>query len=463
MRVPNSRGRLAKGMSVMLLLGIAGCASHTELPLLPAGSDGERAADGAPLTDAGRLVRMGQRSLAAGDPTTAVGFLEQALAIDRTNREAAVLLGNANLGLGRPQDAAAAFGLVLQDGSTDREAAIGYAKAMIGIGRSETAEAHLEPLVRQRPDDVEASNLLGVALDLQGEHDLAVGVYRDSLALSPGEPALLNNLGLSLALAGRHDEAIAVLRPLAEGYTSSARARQNLALAYGLRGDLAAADRWSRMDLADADVTNNLRYFRTIAGLEPGAVRSAALQPDFKEPVVREAPGEPRLAAPRPATPVKPATPAPATAAPAASAPPQPAPAAAPPTPLVTEPAPAEPGPAAEPSPAPPVAVPGDAPATPGPGFGMVEPSVGLVGVEATALGRWFVDLGSFDTAAATGAYWRTLRRTHAAATEGLTRLAGGSTGTVPLIVGPFATAAEAETLCNRLTGAVVYCHPVQL
>lgn len=369
---------------------------------------------------------MGQRSLAAGDPTTAVGFLEQALAVDRNNREAAVLLGNANLGLGRPQDAAAAFGLVLQDGSTDREAAIGYAKAMIGIGRSETAEAHLEPLVRQRPDDVEASNLLGVALDLQGEHDLAVGVYRDSLALSPGEPALLNNLGLSLALAGRHDEAVAVLRPLAEGYTSSARARQNLALAYGLRGDMASADRWSRMDLAEADVTNNLRYFRTIAGLEPGAVRSAALQPDFKEPLVREAPGEPRLAAP-----VKPATP------------------------LVTEPAAA--------SAAPPAAVPGDEPPPPAPGFGTVEPPVGLVGVEATALGRWFVDLGSFDTAAATSAYWRTLRRTHAAATADLTRLAGGPTETVPLIVGPFATAAEAEALCTRLSGAVVYCHPVQL
>ncbi len=454
MRVPNSRGRLAKGMSVMLLLGIAGCASHTEVPLLAADDGGGTTADGAPLTDADRLVRMGQRSLAAGDPTTAVGFLEQALVVDRSNREAAVLLGNANLGLGRPQDAAAAFGLVLQGGSTDREAAIGYAKAMIGIGRSETAEAHLEPLVRQRPDDVEASNLLGVALDLQGEHELAVGVYRDSLALSPGEPALLNNLGLSLALAGRHDEAIAVLRPLAEGYTSSARARQNLALAYGLRGEMAAADRWSRMDLADTDVTNNLRYFRTIAGLEPGAVRSAALQPDFKEPVVREAPGEPRLAAPRPAAPVQPAT-----KAPAASPPPTPAPAAASPAPLVTDPAAASPAPPA----AVPASSPGSEPATPGPGFGMVEPSVGLVGVEPTALGRWFVDLGSFDTAAATSAYWRTLRRTHAAATAGLTRLAGGSTGPVPLIVGPFATAAEAEALCTRLTGAVVYCHPVQL
>jgi Flp pilus assembly protein TadD len=457
MRVLNSRSRLAKGMSVMLLLGIAGCAGQTELPLLPAEGGGETAADGAPLTDSGRLVRMGQRSLAAGDPTTAVGFLEQALAVDRDNREAAVLLGNANLGLGRPQDAAAAFGLVLQDDPADREAAIGYAKAMIAIGRSETAEAHLEPLVRQRPGDVEASNLLGVALDLQGAHDQAIAVYHGSLDLSPGEPALMNNLGLSLALAGRHDEAIAVLRPLAEGYASSARTRQNLALAYGLRGEMAAAERWSRMDLADSDVTNNLRYFRTIAGLEPGAVRSAALQPDFKEPVVREAPGEPRLAAPRPAAPVVPAPPSPATSAPAASAPA----ASAAPKPLVT--GPAHPQAPAAAGPAPLVEEPKSEPAAAGPGFGMVEPSVGLVGVEATALGRWFVDLGSFDTATATSAYWRTLRRTHAAATAGLGRLAGGSTEAVPLIVGPFATAAEADALCAELTGAVVYCNPVQL
>ncbi len=451
MRVLNSRSRLAKGMSVMLLLGIAGCAGQTELPLLPNESGAGTATDGSPLTDSGRLVRMGQRSLAAGDPTTAVGFLEQALAVDRGNHEAAVLLGKANLGLGRPQDAATAFGLVLQSDPSNREATIGYAKAMIAIGRSETALAHLEPLVRQQPGDVEAGNLMGVALDLQGAHDRAIAAYRESLRLTPDEPALMNNLGLSLALAGRHDEAVAVLRPLAEGYASSPRARQNLALAYGLKGEMAEADRWSRMDLADSDVANNLRYFRTIAGLEPGAVRSAALQPDFKEPAVQEAPGKPRLAAPRPAAPAAPAA-LPKTA-PATSAPP---------APLVTTPAePPPPGAALAIPPADePVAA---APAAPGPGFGTVEPSVGVVGTQPAALGRWFVDLGSFDTAAATSAYWRKLRQTHGPAMDGLNRLAGGTAGSAPLIVGPFTTAAEARELCAALAGSVVYCNPVQL
>ena len=443
MRVLNSRSRLAKSMSVMLLFGVAGCAGHTELPLLPDGGGGATASDGAPLTDSGRLVRMGQRSLAAGDPTTAVGFLEQALAVDRGNHEAAVLLGNANLGLGRPQDAASAFGLVLQDDRTHRNATIGYAKAMIAIGRSETALAHLEPLVGQEPGDVEAANLAGVALDLQGAHDRAIALYRESLRLNPKAPALTNNLGLSLALAGRHEEAIAVLRPLAEGYTSSPRARQNLALAYGLRGEMTEAERWSRMDLAASEVTNNLRYFRTIAGLEPGAVRSAALQPDFKEAVVQEAPGKPRLAAPRPPAPA--AAAAPEAPRPAVSARPDDTP------PDASRPAP---------PPTPPAA---SAPPTPGPGFDTVEPSVGAVGDQPVALGRWFVDLGSFDSPAATAAYWQKLRRTHEAATAGLSRLAGGTSQPVPLIVGPFASAADAEALCAAVAGAVVYCNPIRL
>jgi tetratricopeptide (TPR) repeat protein len=57
---------------------------------------------------------MGQRSLASGDPATAVGLLEQALARDRDNREAALLLGYAHLAMGAHQDAGNAFGHILR-------------------------------------------------------------------------------------------------------------------------------------------------------------------------------------------------------------------------------------------------------------------------------------------------------------------------------------------------------------
>ena len=49
---------------------------------------------------------------------------------------------------------------------------------------------------------------------------------------------LRNNLGLSLALSGQHAEAIEMLRAVVDEPGAKARNRQNLALAYGLAGDL---------------------------------------------------------------------------------------------------------------------------------------------------------------------------------------------------------------------------------
>lgn len=398
--------------------------SPGEAPLLPrdeAGLAGE-ATGGVE-----RLVRMGERSLAAGDHGTATSLLAEALARDGGNREAALLLGQVHLATGAPQDAGMAFGRILRHSPGDREASIGYAKAMIAIGRSEAALEHLAPLVARDARDTEALNLQGVAHDLQGEHERAIAAYRQGLAVAADAADLRGNLGLSLALAGHHAEAIATLRPLAEGYASSPRHRQNLALALGLAGDLAAAERWSRMDLAEAQVENNLRYFLTLRGLAPGGVRSAALQPDFTRPAV------PTVTAPRLARPALPATVPPVAQAP------------------VEAPAPSP----ASPPEAPPRALrisadgPGDA------GLAMTETAIASVGVEAASLGEWFVDLGGLPEAR-----WRELRRSHA--TAGLRRLAAGD-GASPLIVGPFASADEAAGLCRLLDDTVDSCTPVRL
>ena len=71
----------------------------------------------------------------------------------------------------------------------------------------------------------------------------------------PASASVRNNLALSLALQEQFaDGPGRALRPLAEGPGSTRRARQNLALVYGLQGDMAAAERISRVDLAGAEL-----------------------------------------------------------------------------------------------------------------------------------------------------------------------------------------------------------------
>jgi hypothetical protein len=88
---------------------------------------------------------------------------------------------------------------------------------------------------------------------------------------------LRNNLGLSLALAGKHAEAIELLRAVVDEPGAKARNRQNLALAYGLAGDLTAAERISRLDLDEESVQNNLSYFAALAAVEDRRKRASVL------------------------------------------------------------------------------------------------------------------------------------------------------------------------------------------
>ena len=88
---------------------------------------------------------------------------------------------------------------------------------------------------------------------------------------------LRNNLGLSLALSGQYAEAIELLRAIVDEPGAKARNRQNLALAYGLAGDLTAAERISRLDLDEEAVQNNLSYFAALAAVEDDRKRAAVL------------------------------------------------------------------------------------------------------------------------------------------------------------------------------------------
>lgn len=499
MPVKCRRSPLVARLSLLLLMGVAGCATgQIEEPLVP-GVPLEGLAAESGEASVTRLVRMAKRSLASGDARTAQGLLEQALIQDPEDREAALTLGHAHLAAGMPQEAGEAFGRILLRDPADREAGVGYARAMIGIGRSEAALEHLEPLIRRRVDDIEAMNLAGVAFDLEGEHDKAVELYRQGLAVAPDARDLSSNLGLSLALGGRHDEALAILRPLAEGYGSSPRHRQNLAFALGLAGQFDAAERWSRMDLAEADVANNLSFFRLVRGLAPGTVRSAALQPDMARPLLEPVPAPARLAEPATAAaPVKaqPASTQPASAPPVAAQPVIDDPVAAPADQSRLEAAPSlaelvplpgelaraaaavgeapvgEPaGPAAAaPLPAAAAVLPLASPSPGAPqrrlpsalrpkvGFVAGDAAVTGVGVEVASVGSWFVDLGPLPDPA-----WRAVKDRHQASTAGLYRLAPGVDPAAPLVVGPFDTAAAAGELCRAIGDAVASCRPVRL
>jgi tetratricopeptide (TPR) repeat protein len=77
--------------------------------------------------------------------------------------------------------------------------------------------------------------------------------------------------------------------------------------------------------------------------------------------------------------------------------------------------------------------------------------------------GRWFVDLGSYVSAAEASAAWRQLRTQHGDLLGRLTRLAGVERGRQPLLVGPIASADQAQSLCTQLQGRGQACRALAL
>ncbi len=288
MALPLRRGR-AHALLLVLALALVGCGGVPEGPLLPAQSTEPPVPEDA-QSRAVSLTRIGDTALRSGEIETAVGLFEQATLTDGRNVTAALGLGDALLAAGRDLDASRAFERALAIQPNLPAATYGYARSMIAIQRPEVAVEHLSRLVTQNPSSVEALNALGVAQDLLGDHAAATATYRQALGVVPASTSVRNNLALSLALQEKFADAVDLLRPLAEGPEATRRARQNLALVYGLQGDMSAAERISRVDLGGQDLANNLAYFAAVRGIEEPSVRAAALAPEQMLAV-----GEPRL------------------------------------------------------------------------------------------------------------------------------------------------------------------------
>ncbi|MDX1542223.1 MAG: tetratricopeptide repeat protein, partial [Geminicoccaceae bacterium] len=217
------------------LLALVGCAPNTvRTPLEPTMHPEAQAAG--EQSRYGTLLRMAQSTRGAGDPAAAVQLYRQAVTIEPGRPEAYVLLGETLIELEAYQDAARTFEEALAKDKESAAAHRGYGRALVALRRPESAIGHYRSATRLAPSDIQAWNGLGVAYDMAGDHASAEAAYRQGLEVAPDSMLLRNNLGLSLALAGRHDESIELLTSVVADPGARARNRQNLALAYGLKG-----------------------------------------------------------------------------------------------------------------------------------------------------------------------------------------------------------------------------------
>ena len=77
--------------------------------------------------------------------------------------------------------------------------------------------------------------------------------------------------------------------------------------------------------------------------------------------------------------------------------------------------------------------------------------------------GSWLVDLGPAGDQVAASNRWTQLRRAHASALTGLTRMGGSGDGSDRLLIGPLPDRVAAQALCASLRADAPICAPASL
>ena len=255
---------LTKWLTAASLLTLAACAS-------PSGKS-----VGVPRGDAVSLMSLAETTASAGDAAAAVPLYRRAHVLSPEDPAPLIGLGETLNSLGAYIEANDAWTKALALAPSDPDALSGFGITLTGLNQPHLALSRFQSAIALRPS-ARAYNGLGVAYDMLGEPENAQSSYRTGLGIDPAHIGLTSNYGLSFALSGRYSEAIAMLERAATMPGATVRHRQNLALAYGLAGEMEKAAQMARADLDEQAVLQNMAFYSTLRAMTDHAQKVAAL------------------------------------------------------------------------------------------------------------------------------------------------------------------------------------------
>ena len=135
-------------------------------------------------------------------------------------------------------------------------------KSQLAASLINDASDTLVKVIERQPESWEAHSALGIIFDRVGSYQKAKTAYKRALELSPNNIAVQNNIALSMAQAGKINQAINILEEVNKDKSAGPQSRQNLALLYGLNGQLEKVRELSQVDLPKNLVDRNFLIFK---------------------------------------------------------------------------------------------------------------------------------------------------------------------------------------------------------
>ena len=187
---------------------------------------------------AGHFIRVAQKARNSNNPDAALSFYNKAKKTDSTNP--VIYTGLAEVYIDKKLLDAALESLKTAESLGGEAERIGYLRGKIYLLMGDTDLAVKE--FEKFDNSPDCLNALGAVCDNKvGDHERAQNYYKRVIAIDPNYIDAYNNLGLSYMLQNKFNEAIFYLENACSFPEANIHYRSNLALAYGLSGNMSKA------------------------------------------------------------------------------------------------------------------------------------------------------------------------------------------------------------------------------
>ncbi len=170
--------------------------------------------------------------------------------------------------LGKNDAAMAMYDELYHDYPTNVDVMEGRGLTLMATGKISDAGRQLSDVMAKDPKRWRTLNAIGIMFVTKNMVPEAMQYYAEALNSSPDNPAILNNVGLSYATDKEYKRAIEALQQGSRLSKSPGQKKQidlNLAMVYGVSGDLDTAHDIAEKYLDDAALDNNLGLYAHLA------------------------------------------------------------------------------------------------------------------------------------------------------------------------------------------------------
>lgn len=233
------------------------------LPIALLMACGPQVSDDAPITEREMsLMHLAQNMYKNGDIAEAIRLYERAIDKSGNRVQAHMALADIYNQMDKFDKATEVLLRAKKRQKNHELVNLGLAKLAVKDNDPEKAIDYFDDGLKSNKDNIDLLNGKAVALDMIGEHKQAQLIYYRVIDLNDKDSDFVqSNLAMSYIMNGEYDDAIAMLKAIGDMEKSPVM-RQNLALAYGLKGNMKLARKWGLKDLTKKEFQENLDFYR---------------------------------------------------------------------------------------------------------------------------------------------------------------------------------------------------------